>query len=279
MTHPLLDLGGQGPLVLLAPANGFPPETYLPALDPVLASHQVVSLPPRAMWPDAGPAPEGVGSWTALAEDLLEGMRHYELPPVIAIGHSFGAVISVLAAVREPARFRALAMLDPTILPPPMMEAFREQRRRGEMAFRPMVQGARKRRDRFADVAEAFGYWRGKPLFSDWSDDAVRRYARAMLVPGELGEQTLVWRRDWEAYYYESFYPDTWSDLAKLNRSMPLLVVGGAESDTFLPDAAALLKERLPRATHVTLPGYGHLFPQAVPEQTGMILASWLDSL
>src|ERR1051326_6424365 len=74
MAYPLFDLGGSGPMVLLAPANGFPPETYTSALEPLLAGHRVVSLPPRAMWPDAGMPPERPGSWTELADDLLEGM-------------------------------------------------------------------------------------------------------------------------------------------------------------------------------------------------------------
>src|SRR5688572_21044160 len=89
MEHPLLELGGHGALLHLAPANGFPPATYLPALTPVLATHQVVSLPPRAMWP-GNPPPGAPGSWTELADDLLEGLSRHQLPPVIAVGHSFG---------------------------------------------------------------------------------------------------------------------------------------------------------------------------------------------
>jgi pimeloyl-ACP methyl ester carboxylesterase len=279
MTHPLLDLGGSGALVHLAPANGFPPDTYLPALAPVFPSHRVVSLPPRAMWPGIGAAPPEPESWVSLGEDLLAGMRLHRLPPVIGIGHSFGAVASILAAVREPARFRALALLDPTILPPPMMDAFREQRRKGEILSRPLVQAARKRRDRFATAAEAFEYWRGKPLFHDWPDTALHDYVRAMLRPDQGGGFGLAWRREWEAHYYESFFPDSWAEVGKLDPKLPMLVVGGAVSDTFLPESAALMRELLPHATHVTLPGRGHLFPQAAPGETGKILRGWLASL
>lgn len=265
--------------MLLAPANGFPPETYRPALAPVLTRHRVVSLPPRAMWEDAGPPPDAPGSWTTLADDLLEGLALHRLPPVIGIGHSFGAVAELLAVTKDPGRFRALALLDPTILPPVFMDELREQRRRGEMSFRPLVQGARKRRHRFATEAEAFDYWRGKPLFSDWSDDAVWRYVRAMLKPADGGGFTLAWSPAWEAHYYESFYPDSWDAVGRLDPALPILIVGGGTTDTFLPESAALLRERLPRARHVTIPGYGHLFPQAAPEVTGRILADWIGSV
>jgi pimeloyl-ACP methyl ester carboxylesterase len=279
MTHPLIELGGTGPVVHLAPANGFPPETYLPALAPLLAGHRVVSLPPRAMWPDAGPPPDGPGTWLTLGGDLRAGIQEHALSPLIAVGHSFGAVASLLAAVKDPAGFRGLALLDPTILPPPIMDQVREQRRRGEMSFRPLVQGARKRRDRFGSESEAFSYWRGKPLFADWPDDAVRRYTRAMLRPTGEGDFTLTWPAAWEAHYYESFFTESWDAVERLDRSIPVLLVGGSESDTLLPEATALLLEKLPRARHVTIPGYGHLFPHAAPEQTGLILGDWVAGL
>lgn len=279
MPHPLLELGGTGPLVHLLPANGFPPETYLPALAPVLAGHRVVSLPPRALWQDAGPPPDRPGTWLTLAEDLLAGIRKHSLPPLVAVGHSFGAVASLVAAALEPARFRGLALLDPTILPPAIMAGLREQRRLGEMSFRPLVQGARKRRDRFGDESEAFAYWRGKPLFADWPDDAVRRYTRAMLTPSGEGDLVLAWPGAWEAHYYESFYTESWDAVERLDSSLPVLIVGGAESDTLLPEATALLLEKLPQARHVTIPGYGHLFPHAAPEPTGAVLADWMQEL
>ena len=279
MAHPLIELGGRGPLIHVAPANGFPPHSYRPAVAPLLTDHRVVSLPPRAMWLDAGAPPETPGSWTSLRDDLLDGMGEHQLPPLIGVGHSFGAVVSLLAAVKERSRFRALALLDPTILPPAMMNEIREQRQRGEMQFRPLVQGARKRRDRFNALSEAFSYWRGKPLFTDWSDDMVTRYAKSMLRATGAGDFTLSWPGAWEAHYYESFYSESWDDVARLDRSLPVLVVGGSESDTFLPEAVALLREKLPWATYLTIPGYGHLFPHAAPEQTGRILRGWVDEL
>jgi pimeloyl-ACP methyl ester carboxylesterase len=141
------------------------------------------------------------------------------------------------------------------------------------------VQGAKKRRDRFSSLSEAFSYWRGKPLFADWSDDAVTRYAKSMLRATGNGDFVLSWPGGWEAHYYESFYTESWADLAQLDPSLPVLIVGGSESDTLLPEATRLLRERLPWATQMTVPGYGHLFPHAAPEQTGRILRGWVDGL
>ena len=279
MTYPLLELGGQGPLVHLAPANGFPPATYRAALAPVLAGHRVVNLPPRAMWFPVPPPPGAPGGWEGLADDLLAGLTAHALPPLVAIGHSFGAVATLIAAARAPERFRALALLDPTIVTPPIMDQLREQKRRGEPAIRPLAQGARKRRDRFDSPGEAFDYWREKPLFRDWSDEAVRVYAEAMLRPLPGGGYTLAWSPLWEAWYYESFHTETWSEVARLPNTLPVLVVGGERSDTFLPEARALLADALPWGTHRVLSGHGHLFPQSAPEATGRMLSEWLSGL
>jgi pimeloyl-ACP methyl ester carboxylesterase len=262
--------------VHLAPANGFPPATYVPALGGLTRDHRVVSLPPKALWPDAGPPPAEPGSWESLADDLLEGMRRHELDGVIGIGHSFGAVATLLAAVREPRRFRALVFLDPTILPPAIMDDLRGLRARGEMSFRPLVQGALKRRAAFATEAEAFAYWRDKALFADWSDDAVRHYTRSMLRPAEPGGFSLAWSPAWEAWYYMSFYPDSWAALEQLDAAIPLLVVRGERSDTFFAEAEALFRRIRPGATFHVLPSRGHLFPQAAPEETARLLQEWL---
>jgi len=279
MPYPLIELGGRGPVAHLAPANGFPPATYVPALSGLMNDHRVVSLPPRALWPDAGPPPAEPGSWESLADDLLEGMRRHELDGVIGIGHSFGAVATLLAAVREPERFRALVFLDPTILPPAVMDDLRRLRERGEMSFRPLVQGALKRRAVFATEADAFAYWRTRPLFADWSDDALHRYTTSILRPAPDGGFSLAWSPAWEAWYYMSFYPESWTALERLDPAISLLVVRGERSDTFFPESEALFRERRPRAAFHVMPGHGHLFPQSAPEATGRILAEWLTGL
>lgn len=280
MPHPIVELGGKGPPLHLAPANGFPPDTYRPMVEPLRRTHRVVSLPPRALWPDGPPPPAAPGSWDTLAEDLLTGLRQHRLRRVVGVGHSFGAVATLLAAVREPGRFRALCFLDPTMLPLPIMEQLRVQKQRGEMSFRPLVQGALKRRAEFASAKEAFDYWRDRPLFADWSDEALMRYARAMLRRRKKGEGfTLAWSPAWEAWYYASFHAESWDALERLDPALPVLVVRGERSDTFLPAAEALFRERRPGAEVRVLAGRGHLFPQAAPGEAGRTVAEWLDRL
>jgi pimeloyl-ACP methyl ester carboxylesterase len=280
MTYPLLDFGGRGLVLQLAPANGFPPGTYRHLLDPLTDRFRVVCLPPRAMWPDAGEPPAEPGSWATLADELLEGMRHHDLAGVVGLGHSFGSVALLLAAVRDRARFRALCLLDPTIPPPELLARLQAAGRRLPAHSERLARGARERRAAFRNADEAFAYWREKPLFQDWSDDALWLYTHSMLRPNqEGGGFELSWSPAWEAHYYESLYTGTWADIERLDPSLPVLVIGGGASDTFLPDAAGLLRRELPQARVVEVAGHGHFFPLAAPEATRRLLESWLHEV
>lgn len=278
MRPPLLELGGSGPVIHLAVANGFPPATYEPLFETLREKFRVVCLPPRALWLNQ-PPPEQAGSWESLANDLLEGWDAYRLGPVIAVGHSFGAVASLLAAIRAPDRVRALVLLDPTIPPRPVMEAYARELREGRTPRFRLVDTALRRKDRFQSHQEAFDYWRGKELFADWSDEAVRRYAAAMLRPAPAGGYELTWTPQWEAWYYRSFYPHTWDQLPLLDPALPLLVVRGERSDTLLAESAAEIRSLWSGARFETVAGAGHLFPQSHPRETRAVLEPWLASI
>lgn len=277
MTYPLLEFGGRGPVLQLAPANGFPPANYARLLRPFADHFRLVCLPPRAMWPDAGDPPAEPGSWATLAEELLEGMRHHDLDGVVGLGHSFGSVALLLAAVRDRARFRGLCLLDPTIPPPDLLERIRTCKDTHWQYTHRLANRARQRRAEFRDADEAFAYWRERPLFADWSDDALWIYTHSMLRQSEESSAfELSWSPAWEAYYYNSLYTGTWRDIEQLDPALPVLVIGGGTSDTFLPDAAGLLRTELPQARIETVPGHGHLFPLTAPEETRHLLEGWL---
>ncbi len=264
----------------LAVANGFPPGTYAPLLHPFTKQYRVVSLPPRALWPGIDLPPEQGGTWSDLADDLRAGLDAYALRDVIGIGHSFGAVVTMRAALAAPDRFRALVLLDPTILPSFVTEGFKSARANGEVPRLPLVGGALRRRHRFADLEEAYTYWRDKPLFADWSDDAVRLYAENLTRPAADGDGLeLTWPREWEAAYYLWLDADVWDVVPRLRGLLPTLIIQGADSDTYTDAAVGPVRDLLPEATHVTLPGYGHLFPLAAPQQTRQIIESWLAQL
>jgi len=276
--YPIFDFGGSGQLLHVALANGFPPQTYTPMLRPFIEKYHVVNLMPRALWDDA-PIPKKLYSWKELvAKDLHDGIVEHDFRDMIAIGHSFGGIATLLTAIKAPSRFRAMILLDPTILPRPYMKALQLTRLLGRKASSGLAERAEKRKTTFDSVEVAYDYFKGKKLFADWNDDALRGYAQSM-KPTSDGSVTLAWKREWEAYYFRTLYGGTWGELQKLRGKMPLLLIRGANSDTLFASVAKSIRKILPDMTYHEIEGHGHLFPQSAPHQTADVILNWLKTV
>jgi pimeloyl-ACP methyl ester carboxylesterase len=217
--------------------------------------------------------------WDMLADDLLAGLAYHKLDNVIAIGHSFGGTVSMIAAVRQPECFSALCLLDPTLFRPEWLEGFEQMQRDGSIAEFPLVQGAMRRRRNFETKDEAFAYFRRKKLFADWSDESLHLYADYGLQPAVNGGFELRWSPEWEAYYFSTGFTRAWEVVPKVRGLLPILAIGGSTTDTFVPEIAAMLRDVLPEATFAEIEGYGHLFPQTAPQQTEVLISQWLGQL
>lgn len=276
--YPLHIYGGDpdAPVLHLALANGFPPATYVPFVEPLTAQYRVITVLPRALWYGTEPPQRRVNWRDGLARDLLDGLRAHNLREVIGVGHSFGGVATLLAAAEDRSVFRAVALLDPTLFPPPMMWIARLMRLFGRESIGGLAERTEKRRDHFEDTEAAYQYFKGKRLFADWPDATVRRYAESM-IPAADGGVALRWPRDWEAYGYRTLYTGTWRHVNRL-RPLPVLTIRGTESNTFFPTAASKLRRMLPDMTYHELEGHGHLFPHSAPDETRALLSAWLHT-
>jgi pimeloyl-ACP methyl ester carboxylesterase len=267
--------GGAGPPLHLAVGNGFPPEVYLPLVRPLMSDYLVYCLPPRPLW-DPPPPPASLSAWTQLADDLLVGLNQQSIAHTIALGHSFGGTISLMAAAHAPERFRALILLDPALFAPDRITAMQRAYTNGVYS-NPLAERALKRRSRFGSIEEAVAYWRARPLFEGWPESGLRLYAQSALRPAETGAGfVLRWSPEWEARGYAVAYPDAWPLLAALPEQLPVLVVRGRQSDVFTEAAAAHLETVRPQTTLITLDG-GHLFPMTAPVNTARAVLEWLE--
>ncbi len=68
-----IQLSYQGPLLVFAHANGYPPQAYRTFLEPFLEDHQVFSLYLRSFWPDSDP--QEMKDWRTFRDDYLPEVR------------------------------------------------------------------------------------------------------------------------------------------------------------------------------------------------------------
>lgn len=270
----LLDLGGTGPAIHLAPANGFPPQTYR-RFAAALASHfHVFSLLPRPLWP--GSDPRSAPTWRPLATDLVRGLQAVGLHGIAGVGHSIGGVLTLWAALERPDLFRAVVLVDPVILPPGWLRTLRFLRALHLADRQPLVQAALHRRRVFAGRAECYDHYRTKPLFVRWPDDILHDYVDAGTRERPDGSVELVYPPEWEAHIFATTPTQIWRDVPKLKT--PALVLRGELSETFRLEAQSRMARLLPAVRFVTIGGAGHLLPMEKPEQTAHAIDRFLQT-
>ena len=170
---PCLEMG-QGPLLHFAHANAYPPGVYRQFLACLSAGYRVLAMEQRPLWP--GEQPEQLHSWHPLACDLIDFLEARGAREIIGMGHSLGAVVTMVAAIRRPDLFRQLVLVDPVFLAPEILSMAAAH---PEQAFEtPLVQIARKRRNRWPSREAAFAHLREKEVFQHFSDAALRDYVQ-----------------------------------------------------------------------------------------------------
>ncbi len=261
MTPVIKDVGGQGPALCFAHANGYPPESYKQLFAHLRPYFSISALEHRPLW--GGRTPPRRLSWRLFAEDMLQALdQHYDRP-VWVMGHSMGAVTAAIAASRAPERFAGLVLLDPVFLSEKIVltTRFLPERQRRKL---PMVRRALGRPEHFASFDEAFDFYRPKRAFQGFSDEALRDYVEASKAPEPDGRVRLRYSGEWEAAVYAS--PPR---VRRTLRSLSVSTIGlrGRDSDVLSPEIYARWPHWQPAATLREVAG-GHLFPLEHPVET-----------
>ena len=292
MNTPFFDHGAFGTPLHFLHANGYPPACYKSFLDLLRTKHHVFGMMLRPLWPDSNP--EEIRNWKPFSEDLLQFLAstaclgvHSTAPlsassnhtPVIGVGHSIGAIVTLRAALQAPDRFRALVLIDPVLFVPSFMMKWQLVSRLGLGDWlHPLIPGTKKRRRSFDNLDKVFRGYRNRQIFRFMSDEDLRLLIEGLTEPGNGGHE-LVYPPKWEAQIYRTGMQDfdIWHGLPQLE--VPTLFLRGAETDTFLPEAARLVQRKQPKARVETVPKSTHLLPLERPKQVFDITESFLRAL
>ena len=197
----------------------------------------------------------------ACLRDVLDICAALHLHDVIAIGTSFGGLLSMGLAATRPSLLRAVVLND--IGPDVANEGTDDVRRFiGNNAA-------------FTDIDAAVAHLRAvlPPLSLD-GDAAWRDMAALTYAPDGDG----MLRPTWDtriARLLNGKTPDLWALFAGLAH-VPLLLVRGEASDILLPDTVAHMQALRPDMAMISLPGIGHAPTLGEPEVVA-ILRAFLD--
>lgn len=259
-----VDLGdpGRPADLIFIHANGFNGRTYRTLLEPLAPGLRILAPDLRGHGGNPDPALAPIGpNWRVLEDDLLALIDRLDGPPLVLAGHSMGATLALLVAARAPERVRALALLDPVILPRAASLTMRIPGMWRLSRRHPWARAALRRRSRFADKEAAFQSYQGRGSFRGWPEAVLRDYVEDGFRP--VGNEVeLACAPAWESSNYAAQANDTWGSLARIRMPVAILKAErGSTCSVTEADAA-----RRPNLSVRTLAGGTHFFPMTDPD-------------
>ncbi|HSW14817.1 MAG TPA: alpha/beta hydrolase [Solimonas sp.] len=263
-------VAGQGPNLHFLHGNGFSGGVYWPFLSRFLPDYGLFCNDIEGHGDSDAPAAfSGIEAVLGRARQVI-AEQGLDRQPLIGIGHSFGAALTLRLAADHPQLFRAVVLLDPIVMPPPMWLGVRLASLLGR---HPMAQAALRRRNRWPSRDAAFAHLNNRGIYAGWTAEAMRCFVEHALKPTGQGEEVqLSCPPALEAAIFE--HP-VWPWPAFRRLQCPVLFVYGESSYGFFPWAQRLARRANPRIEFQRLPG-GHCFMQQDPARAHATVADFL---
>ena len=271
-----IDWGGAGPLAHFSHATGLCAGTYTPLARKLGTKLRVLGMDDRGHGRTRVPAnPDKLKNWDIFVDDLEIFIEHIG-EPVIAMGHSRGAVVSLLLTIKRPELVRALVLIDPTILPFSWMWWWYLAKKTGLARLVPIVATAARRRRHWPNREAILSAYREKAVFDSWQKDFLDAYINEGTRQTKKETITLRCQPEWESKCFAACPHDIWRFVPRLQK--PALVVYGAASDTFRAPAARRFKTKAPYAEFHCFEDTGHFVPMQRPDDSVDVIHNFLKN-
>ena len=271
-----INWGGTGPLAHFAHATGLCAGAYSPLTNILRSKLSIVGMDDRGHGKTSMPAdPDKLTNWNVFADDLELFFDHLA-KPVIAMGHSRGAVVSLMLAIRRPDLIRALVLIDPTILPFSWMWWWYLAKKSGLARWLPIVATAAKRRSAWPDQESILNSYRQKAVFRTWQEGFLEAYVTEGTQRNLQDGFRLACAPAWESKCFSVCPHDIWRYVPRLK--LPVLVLYGGNSDTFLAPAVKRFRSKVPQAHFKCFENSGHFVPMEQPGATADAIFDFLQA-
>ncbi len=248
-------------------ANGFPAPCYR-ALFAALPKQLALGYVPRYGHDPAFPVTEG---WPLLAAQLIAAVEARG-EPVLAVGHSLGGYLSLMAAARRPDLFRGVILLDAPIMSRFQGSAVVFAKRVGFIDRVTLAATTRGRRRVWPTAAAAVAHFRSKAPFRRFDPHCLEDYVNFGMTPHPDG---IALRFDPEVEY--RIYRTIPHDMARIARqsSVPGGLIAGADS------ALARQIGLGPARRHLRIASVAgsHLFPFEHPAEAAAAIVTMAQDL
>ncbi|MFT4058631.1 MAG: alpha/beta hydrolase [Legionella sp.] len=160
-------------LIHFAHGNGFPALCYTQMLDGLRQKNFDCCYIDRIGHDPAFPVSE---NWYNLVLEVIASVKRQARSPVIALGHSLGGALSLLAAIEQPELFKAVIMLDSPLLGPFKSSMVRLAKALGIIDRVTPAFRTRGRREFWKNHEQVMAYLKSRSLFKTFCEQSLNDY-------------------------------------------------------------------------------------------------------
>lgn len=192
----------------------------------------------------------------------------------VALGHSFGGVLTALMAGEHRGLFERVVLLDPVLFTPTMLMGMSLGALTGVIRHTPLARQARARRDHWPSRDEALAALTGRGTYKGWTDEAMQAFVTHALADAEDGGVRLKCRPSREADIFSSGPERLWSVLGRVRT--PVLLLHAQRTFPFVSESAQRWRQ-LNDAVETREVTGGHCFMQEDPAQAAALVQGFLS--
>ena len=258
-------------LIHFAHANGFPARSYQKMFTHFPAHYNVIALDKFAH-DKRFPLNDNWENQVLEMINFIENNKG-EHKKVVAVGHSFGAVISYMSACLRPDLFSALVMLDPPLMTGIARYLFRFAKT-NQLINKITPAGITQTRKRTWHVEQDLhAYFSTKTLFKDFDSDCIKDYIAAVTSHKD-GHLHLTFDVETEANIFRTIPHNLPSFAGKL--SIPAVLITGKHTDVCVPVLRNPFLKANPSVVHIVFDKGKHMFPLEYPVEVASTIADVL---
>lgn len=224
--------------------------------------------------------PEKIRNWLFARDDVVSFLDRYIETPVILAGHSWGGVVSTLAAAKRSGKVSGLVALDPVSIPLLMrLPAYIPGGRTLLKKRLPLAYNAGKRRFLFPNLEYVFERYKNRGTFRGFSDQIIRDYLEGGLKPHPEGVQ-LACNPEWEQALYVAQGHNIYRAAKTYARfGRPVKMIYAKRDGPSTSGTRAQMRRAIGRENVKYREDLGHMFPMQNPDIATGYLRRMLETV
>lgn len=218
-------------------------------------------------------------NWDYLVDELIHNIKQQNLlrestAPIIAVGHSLGGVLTLLAAHEKPELFKAVVMIDAPVLNQIKSRVVRLAKSLGVIDSITPARAARRRRQYWQTQDMLYRYLKEKPLFKTFTEECLQDFMRFGVEQTKNGYQ-LRFDPQVEYLIYRTIPHHLPYYLKQL--SVPVILIYGDESTVVSRHDVHYMHRRY--NIHCIKMKGTHMLPMESPELLANIIFKVVDNI